>query len=201
MILVAIGELRTRHGAAVRTVWYFFSLACFATLLVAYWAVATGAIDANGNFQGEAGALVNKLLFFMLDLNADFIFLYALVSLLIVPQLLSYVLSGFFGCASIPLLIESGMAFLAWGIAKSFAVASGILVSYLLVGVWHEWFSINWLSALAFFVLSLLLVSFSFGILHGYYEANTVIKWIRNRCPEILIFLLRRIHKWATRHC
>lgn len=201
MLLRAIGELRPRHCASVRTVWYVFSLACIATFLTACWAISKGWLDAQGKFQGEMGALINTLLSIGVDLEADFLFLVSVVSLLIVPQMLSYVLSGLCGCASRLWLVGGSMAFLVWGVVKSFAVTSGIVGTVVLVGVCNGWPGLSWLSAAAILAVSFFTVTFSFVILHMYYEAGTLINWVRDHCPERLIAWLRRRHEWATRHC
>lgn len=135
----------------------------------------------------------------MLDLPTDFIVLTALVLLLIVPQLMGYILSSLFGCASRPLFIGSSMDFLVWGITKSFAVAAGIFLSVELIGLWHGWPYIDLKFTLTVSFLSVFLLMISFGGLHTYFEAITVIKQICDRCPQRLIRLLTRYHGWATK--
>ncbi|MDP9013722.1 MAG: hypothetical protein M3O41_13925, partial [Pseudomonadota bacterium] len=63
-----------------------------------------------GAFQGQLGAAINSFLKFMLDLNSDVKVFITILALVVVPQFVSYVLAGLFGCASAPVLVGRALS-------------------------------------------------------------------------------------------
>jgi hypothetical protein len=102
-----------------------------------------------------------------LDLSADFRFLSAMVFLIVGPQWISYFLSGAFGCASRPRLVAYCVDFFAWGIAKSSAVAAGVLLAGTMFGWHHHWSGFDAGNSLKYARSSWLLLTFSFIALLG----------------------------------
>jgi hypothetical protein len=134
-----ISQLRGKYATAVHVVWYLFSLSICLTYIGLRWAQRSGAVDATGIPKNEAGkALVGALNFFP-DLPSEFYGLLALVTLIVAPQILSYLLSGAFGSASRPRLVAHCVSFFSWGMAKSSAVAAGVLLTLSLFGISNGW--------------------------------------------------------------
>ena len=160
--------LSRKHGRDLRVVWYFFSLSLVITCGIVWWAINTGAIDEHGTFHGNAGDAIKKVLNIMLDLNADIQIFATIAAVITVPQLLSYVLSGFCGCAALPLLIEESFRFFVWNLVKSFAVVSGILLPLALFGAWNHWGHRTWREAafLIFVSETLILLSLSLSLFY-----------------------------------
>lgn len=191
-------QLRRKHGSDIRVVWYFFALSLVATFGIAWQAADIGAINEHGAFQGSLGEIIKKLLDFMLNINADLKILIGIVLLIVLPQIISYVLSGLAGCATTPLLIEGSLRFLIWGLVKSFVVCAGIILSLAVFGMWKGW-DAWWPGALALLYTSALLVMLSFAVLLMYRETEAVTSDIRKHFPKF-VKPFDAIHRCFTRH-
>lgn len=188
-------HLSREHGGDIRVVWYFFSLSLVVTFVIALWAVDSGAITEHGTFQGGAGEALQKLLHFMLDLNADIKILVVIFAFIVLPQVFSYVLSGLSGCASNPLLIRESFSFFVWGLIKAFAGCAGIISSLSMFGLWKNLAGWSVQGAFAMLFTSVALIFFSFLVLFQYRAAETVAADIHNRCHSRLVAM----HRWFTR--
>jgi hypothetical protein len=153
-----------------------------------------------GGLEGEVGHLINATLVFMLDLEADFIFFVALLILFALPQLISYALSGVYGCASSPWLLRSSVTFVVWSTLKSMVTAAGILIGIALLCFFYRWPNFGGAKSMTFLSLGLVLQSFAFLYLYQYYEANAIVSWIAKLLPKKFIALAQSIHSCATRH-
>jgi hypothetical protein len=193
----SILQLRRNHGADIRVVWYFVSLALVVALGIGWWAVDNGALGQHGTFVGPNGEALKKFLDFMLDLNTDLKILAAIVLLITVPQLLGYVLSGLSGSAAAPLLIEGSLSFFVWGLVKAFAVCAGIIFSLAILGMWQGWHT-WWPGGFAMTYTSLMLVMLSFATLLMYREAETVSADLHKYFPKLVKPFIA-IHSWFTR--
>lgn len=203
MLLLLIGWFATKladsHAGDVRVVCYFFSLSFVCTSLVATWANGVGAIDKAGQFQGQFGPLINDVLAFMLDLQADVFAFAAILIVVVVPQGACYVLSGLFGCAAAPLFVGDALQFFVWGVVKSFVVASGIVLALAVCGAAHGWTNFQWsgLASMLFTALSLLVVSF--GCLFMYRDAAMVSPQTETDGTYRGGSTVRRVKAWMTR--
>lgn len=193
----SIRQLRKDHGGDVRVVWYLFSLTFVITYGIASWAVSNEVLNEH-RFEGELGAHLEQLLKAMLNLEASLIFVLAIAGLIVLPQLISYFLSGLSGCAGTPFLIEGSLSFLVWGLVKSFAVCGGIIISLAVFGIWHDWDT--WQQdSLVMTYTSSMLIMLSFTVLLMYREAETVATDIQKHFPKLYAKCLA-IHLWCTRH-
>ena len=192
-------RLAIRHGSDIRIVWYLFSLALISTSLIAWWATNTGAIDSGGSFHGTAGAVLHKLLELMLDLPADLKILATMVALVVLPQVLSYGLSGLFGCAVAPMLVGPTFRFFLWSVVKSFAIAAGTILVVAVYGWGHSWNGLSGSKAVGLIGTALLLVVASFLLLYMYRDLDEAIS--PSDSPRVV--KLRRalycVNAWASR--
>ncbi len=143
---VGIVKLRRRTPSHVYVLIYFASLSGWLTLLVGGYALSNGAFDGHGQPQGMLGHAMLTALQVFADVATDFEVVAALVSVVIVPQMVAYLLSLFAGCASRVRFIEAALDFLAWSFAKSLAVASGVFYSAVCLQIyegWHDWLASN----------------------------------------------------------
>lgn len=167
VIWLVISQLRAKYGTSVHVIWYLFSLAWCAAIIALPWAQDAGVIDVRGRAINAPGRVFMGVFNFSLDLGADFRLLSALVFLIIGPQWLSYLLSGVFGCASRPKLVAYCVDFFAWGMAKSSAVAAGVLLAATVFGWRHHWSEFDAENCLKYARFSWLLLTFSFVALMG----------------------------------
>jgi hypothetical protein len=192
-------KLADQNGTDVRVVWYLFSLAVVATCITAAWASSVGAIDDKGVFQGELGAAVNALLKFMLDIDADLKIFSSILAIVLLPQIVSYVLSGLFGCASAPIFVGGAIRFFIWGIVKSFVVAAGIVLSVALYGYFSNWNGWGVKGAASMSSMSGLLLMLSFSMLYLYRDVHAAVeKPSPNKFPKIQK-MVASLQGWLTR--
>jgi len=167
VIWFVISQLRVKYGTSVHVIWYLFSLAWCVAIIALPWAQDTGFIDESGKAVNASGKVFMSAFNFSLDLDADFQFLLALVFLIVGPQGISYLLSGIFGCASRPRLVTYCVDFFAWSMAKSSAVAAGVLLAATMFGWRHHWNGFDAENCLEYTRFAWLLVTFSFIALLG----------------------------------
>ena len=199
IVYYSASQLSRRYGGDIRVVWYFFSLSFVSTSGIAWWGIKIGALDERGAFQGNTGEVINKLLSFMLDINTDLYIIFAIVVLVIIPQLFSYILSGLFGCATAPMLMAGSLRFLVWGVTKSFVVVAGVLLSISVFGLWNHWAKWTLEGAGALVYTSVMLIAIAFAILLSYREAKSVVGQLQKSCPDGICRMLALMHRWFTR--
>jgi len=201
-IYLSITKLRRRYSSFVYTIWYLFSLTFCSTLLVAWWAVTTGAIDKQGKPQGTAGEVIMWLLNFMMDLKGSLIFTAGAVSLLIIPQFMAYILSGIFGCASTVTLVRYAMMCTLWFIVKSFAVASSISFAFGPVMLWLDRDLYDYKLIAKLYIIGISLIMLSFAFLMMYYDEEYIdglLQFMQRRFPVLSNYLMR-VHNVATKY-
>ena len=135
----APSELAKQDPGTVRAIWYFFSLATVATVILAMWARSTGVVDEAGSFHGRFGEVLRFLLHASFSINESIVIGIAGASIAVMPQIMSYVLSGIAGCASAPLFVGIAANFSAFMAIKSLAVAAGVLLAYSILGYFYNW--------------------------------------------------------------
>ncbi len=193
-------QLTNGHDGDVRVIWYFFSLTIVVSLLIGLWAVSYGSIDGEGNFQGDSGGFLFKLISGSLDVNLSLLIVICIFAVLILPQLLSYVLSGIFGVASTIAFFSESYSFVVWWIAKTFIVASGVMLVVPVFAMVHSWDEFT-LNVICFwFMLSIYLCLASFMLLFFYRKGYEFLNKVINKTPECIVKKLSRIHKSFTRN-
>lgn len=192
-------KLSHNYGSDIRVVCYLFSLSLVVTSEIAWWAVSNGAIDKQGTFNGVAGQYLDTLLSFMFNLTEEIIIFVAIVVLIVLPQILSYFLSGLFGCASTPVLIQGSFRFLVWSLVKLFAVTPGVLLPIAIIGLYKNWDHWGWRGVSASVFLTAMLIMFSFFVLTLYRDPEGVIADVKNKMPSFIRKMLISTHAWLTR--
>lgn len=198
LILGAVSLIRKQHGAEVRVVWYFFSLSVVAVAGIACHAISVGAIDEGGNFHGKYGEFIMGALNFMLDLKGGIFWVTGAVVLFLLPQLLSYVLSGISGCASAPLFISGSFDFLVWGYLKAFVTCAGITFSIGLL-CFSGLIPSDFKSAPILLPFSLLLLLVVFSFLFLYLEGENYMRALADNFPKLMQRCIK-VHRFFTRH-
>jgi len=189
----ALARIAPHH---VRAVWYLFSLALIVTLLIGTHARQIETIDTNGDFHGAYGEILKKGLEVMFDFNSDFLFLGAIATVVIVPQLTSYVMSGISGCASAPLYTGKSMIFCVWSGIKSLATGAGVLLALALLGALGL-FHVGSSSKAAATALFLLMISFA--LLWAFDESQSGFKELAKHQGPASTWL-RKMHAFFTRN-
>lgn len=193
-----IRALRRTHASDVHTISYFSALAFVLTMLAAFWAVSQGAMGEHGGFApSRTGQVLEFMLDSMFDLRTDALIVTGILSVLILPQLLAYVLCMPFGCSSRPWLVGPGVAFMLWSAVKFFAVLSGVTAALSLMD------AVYWSHDAKTALIGMDIVSFltciAFLILLMYRCAELIVARMARYCPERLLIQLRRMDAWASR--
>jgi len=192
-------KLVENHDSDIRVICYFFSLSLVISILVIFWAVNVDAIKPNGDFNGEIGSYLNELLKFMLDLKTDVVIITALFIIILVPQIISYFLSGLFGCATKPRFVSASFDLLIWGIVKPLITGAGIFFALIISTLIFSW---DWKSGgiwpISFTAISLL--GCSFLVLWMYRDAQTPIQISDNKKEKRILKRLQSINRWLTRN-
>ena len=192
-------NLVDNHDSDIRVICYFFSLSFVVSMLVLFLAVYAEAIKPSGEFNGEMGSYLNEVLNFMLDLKTDVIFITSLFIIILVPQIISYGLSGLFGCAKKPRFVSASFDLLIWGIIKPLITISGIffaLVVSSLIFSWHVKTNDTW----SLFFIAISLLGCSFFVLWMYRDAQAPIQIQNNTHTSKLLIKLKSIDRWLTRN-
>lgn len=192
-------KLANEHGTDIRIVWYLFSLTSVVTCILALGAHEVGAIDNRGMFQGSLGASINTLLKFMLNLDSDVKIFSAILAIVLLPQVISYFLSGLFGCASSPIFVGSAIRFFIWSVVKSLVVAAGLLFSLAFYGHFNDWSGWTVKGTVAMLCMSIFLLTLSFSMLYLYRDIDASFGTLMSdRFPKLQRgYALAR--KWLTR--
>lgn len=192
-------QLARKHPSDVRIVWYLFGLSATTSLVLAHWAHGYGVIDSAGNFQGTAGSVLNFFLKASLDIRSSLLFCLAIIAVFLVPQIVSYLVSGLSGCAAAPLFMSATVSFFFWGLIKSLAVASGVLLVIPLYAYIIRWSNSNIDQALGMVLLSTTLIAFAFSALVAYREILHLPEFLNRVLPTRLQKFFTVTKLWLTR--
>lgn len=200
VIALTARKLATCHGSDVRIVWYFFALALTATLLIAWWASGAGAIDAAGSFRGKAGSLLLGLLKITVDVGGGLKFYGGAVALIVVPQMISWALSGLAGCAAAPILVGPALRFFMWSIVKTLVIAAGVVLGATLYGSWQNWTGLTSSRVLELTGSAFVLVASSFVTVYLFRDAESPApSGQMSPSAAKLGKAIRRLNKWMNR--
>ena len=133
------------------------------------------------------------------DIDQEALILLGIFWLLIVPQVLSYLTSGVFGCASKPVFVSKITSFIAWSFIKGLVVLSGLnaitLYAIFFMRLSPRGFSYTLIEQ--GFILCLFQITMSFFVLMVYYKASSVLSALANSKRLELAY---RVHQRLTRH-
>jgi len=195
VLILAVRSLSRRHPGDVRAIWYIFSLAHVISLILFLWGFTNGAFE-NGFFVGPVGSLLERFLDETENIEFNLLLMSVVVTIIVLPQLLSYILSAVSGCASKLWLIGAVMRFLVWGLIKFFAISGGVWTTLAISDYCFEIHLGRKGMGIPYAFDSL---AFSFSILIIYRSTERVATFVVQRCPESLKQTAQRIHIWASR--
>lgn len=117
-----------KHPGEVYLVWYIHALFLLLFTVLELFAQREGnslTAICRPSFEDTCKAIHEALTNF----NGEIKLVSSAVAVIIGPQLLTYVVSGFFGCASTPLFIWTSMKLGMWSVIKFLAGLGGILIA------------------------------------------------------------------------
>lgn len=127
LLFISIAFVRRDHPSHVHTLWYLFSLTLCTTSLL--FLLIYRHVITDSAFGGWPATIGSVFLDMSMDVRGEVYTLAGFAMLLILPQFLSYCISGLFGCGSPPVFVSTVTRIAAWSLIKFFAILSGILAA------------------------------------------------------------------------
>jgi hypothetical protein len=132
MLRTAIVHVRERHPAEVHMLWYIFSLSLCVCLLsfLAFPSLApTDTVLEPDLDLGEIGKWAAFALRAATNVRDEATLIGVVFAVLVLPQILSFVLSGLFGCGSPPMMVKRITRMSILSITKFLSVYAGVMAA------------------------------------------------------------------------
>jgi hypothetical protein len=128
LFFVSIWKLRKTHAGHIYVIWLFFSFffMAFAFLSIA---AAQNNVQVEDVFGENAKKFIVVLLGFLRDGQGEIKFVLVMVGLVVLPQWLTYLLSGLTGSASPPVFVSQVTDIAIWSLVKFSAALAGIVAA------------------------------------------------------------------------
>ena len=181
-------------------VWFFYFFTVVVSTIIGLIAIDFGAIDGDGSFEGEHGEYLNQLIGISLDIGVSFKIISAVICIIIVPQLFSYLFSGFYGVAKYPVFLGESWSLLVWWIVKTFVVVAGVVTVIPTFGAVLAWESFSLKQIVGWYILAVSFCNFSFGVLVIYREIEEVVDDAGRFIPARVISVFSAAHRWFVRN-
>jgi hypothetical protein len=165
--------VRRDHPDHVHTLWYIFSLTLCLVSLLFYYIFKNATSIQDTLLSGMPGKIAVVFMNTSMDVREELYLLGALSALLILPQIMSYLISGIFGCGSPPILVSTISRIVTWSLIKFFCVLSGILAAQSIFALYGRPYMAPKDSAIKF-VEALFMICMSFLIMTIYYKTETL---------------------------
>src|ERR1700726_2989847 len=104
---LSIGSVRREHPHHVHTLWYVFSLTLCSMSVLFFYIYENARSIQSTPLSGLPGRIAVMLMNASMDVWEELYILMTFSALLILPQILSYLISGIFGCGSPPVLVST----------------------------------------------------------------------------------------------
>ncbi|KWR80366.1 hypothetical protein RN02_12515 [Pseudomonas sp. PI1] len=132
-----------------------------------------------------------------LDIKGELIFMLLFLAAIIIPQVMSYFLSGISGCASSPIFVSKGFSIFIWTMAKAFATCSAIILSLCLLGALGH-IPLGLGEIITSLYTGLAMLFFAFSMMFFYRKSE----YLQELAMDYLINksnVLTKMHRWLAR--
>jgi hypothetical protein len=166
--------MRRRHPGHVFTIWYAFwlMLTLFSGLFYYVWANPQAIAGSALSGSSFLGSLIVWFQLASMNFRDEAFLIASIYVAVLLPQCMSYLVSGIFGCANRLILVEWITAAMSWLVIKFLAVLAGILMAQAIAALYAKPLLLP--SVLPLKLLeSLMMISLSFiiaGIFYFTYE-------------------------------
>jgi hypothetical protein len=130
-----IFALRKNHVHEIYVIWLFFSF-FFVLFFFLHVLAAESHVELEGVFGPSEKATFTAVLGYLRDGEAEIKMVLAIVGLVVLPQWMTYILSGLSGAASPPLFVSQITSLAIWSLVKFSAALAGILMAELTAMWW-----------------------------------------------------------------
>jgi hypothetical protein len=166
-------SVRRDHPHHVHTLWYVFSLTLCAVSVLFFYIYENARSIRSTPLSGLPGRVAVMLMNASMDVREELYILATFSALLILPQILSYLISGIFGCGSPPVLVSTISRIVTWSLIKFFCVLSGILAAQSIFALYGNPY-LSPKDAPIKLVEALLMIALSFLIMALYYKTEVL---------------------------
>jgi hypothetical protein len=128
ILFLSIWNLRKTHANHIYVIWLFFSF-FFVLFFFLFVAAAESSVQLEDLFGGEAKKIFVIVLSWLRDGEGEIKLVLVMVGLVVLPQWLTYVLSGLSGSASPPVFVSQVTDLAIWSLVKFSAALAGIVVA------------------------------------------------------------------------
>lgn len=199
--IISIRAIRKEHSSHIYLLWYVFSLTACCTSLTFFYLdniqlvevsrLSAVSIAENGSAAPIWQRTVQWFLSVSTDLNEELILVSVILFVIVIPQVISFVLSGIFGCGKPPLIISKALQGSVMSLIKFCSILAGIEMATFILKIYKL---PGFDDKIILFVGKVLnkyrdLVACSgflagaFGISAAYYRAGSIIK--RSKCWRV----------------
>jgi hypothetical protein len=196
IIYAMISILRKDHIGEIYAIWYGFSFFFILFLGISLVARTYGVslADVCGSYKNTCNTLFESLF----DIKSELLFLAAFIILVIGPQILTYIILGFFGTASAPRFLRPVQSMVVLSLIKFLACLAGALLAQGLVLPPKQLtdaphFGVGTVFATASFFIA---GAFVLSVVHKTLTSFTGMLIATFGSPLIL----KLLHGWFTRH-
>lgn len=139
-LVVATLYLRRKHPGHVFTIWYAFwlMLILFSGLFYYVWANERSIPGSMLSGSSPVGGFIVWFQKTSMDFHDERYLIASIYIVVVLPQVLSYLVSGIFGCANRLVLVEWITAAVTWLLIKFLAVLSGILMAQAIAALYAK---------------------------------------------------------------
>lgn len=150
ILSLSIVSMRKKHHTHVYTLWYLFSLAfCVAIILLFCSSSIVFSPQPQDNFITKSAALFIDM---STDLSGELYLIGILVALAVGPQVITYAISGLFGCGTPPIYMATITNWTVMGLGKFYATMAGVVTAQ---GVYHYFHADQALTMVSMLLLGL----------------------------------------------
>jgi hypothetical protein len=190
VIVISIIHLRAKHADEVYLLWFTFFFMTYVIFGLYSYLSAEGSItdyfldlDLLAAQHSQNRGILARLLSWYIDISVhpkdDILLLFSLLGLVVVPQFLSFVISGLFGCAKPPLIVSKVTWFAVFSLAKCFCILAAFETSTGLFALYRAYVNSKILETIdnsSLGVAPLFSLSFSFLLAAGYYRSADLLR-------------------------
>ncbi|NPT34233.1 hypothetical protein [Paraburkholderia xenovorans] len=193
------GKLQNDPGR-ITVVCYLFSLSAYLTAIAGGWLCWSGQISTDGHAVSETAKWGFFLAGEAVSFQNELAVIAVLLSIVIVPQVMNYLVAGLFGAAGQTRFGAWCLKVVFWTAVKGLSVAGGVCVAWGAIALWLKWPTAYQNKPLDLLGIGLVQIGGSVMVaaLTGPLVDDTV-AFIRSKSKPIVARLLP-IHRWLTRH-
>ncbi|WP_431227994.1 hypothetical protein [Burkholderia contaminans] len=193
------GKLQNDPGK-ITVVCYLFSLSAYLTAIAGGWLCWSGQISADGEAMSKTAKWGLFLAGEAVSFQNELAVIAVLLSIVIVPQVMNYLVAGVFGAAGQTRFGAWCIKVVFWTAVKGLSVAGGVCVAWGSIALWSKWPTAYQDKPLDLLGIGLVQIGGAVMVaaLTGPLVDDTV-GFIRSKSKPIVAWFLP-VHRWLTRH-